>query len=109
MFKFKSADKFDIMLSNPPYIKTREAKSLLKNKVIDDPLVALDGGVDGLHYYRGLKKIADNYLRDSGMAFFEFGLGQKDDIKTIFGSNYTTSFIKDYSNIDRIVCIKKAM
>ena len=100
---------YDVIISNPPYIKKEEISSLDKD-VLCEPILALDGGVDGLDFYR---KIADNsykFLRDGGTLYLECGIGQASDVKAIFESakQYKNiEIVKDINGIDRILKIKK--
>ena len=100
---------FDVILSNPPYIKKGDISSLEKD-VLCEPILALDGGVDGLDFYR---KIADNsykFLNSNGTIYLECGIGQASDIKAIFEGvkQYKDiEIIKDINGVDRILKIKK--
>lgn len=69
-------DKFDFVVSNPPYIKSGEIKNLEK-EVLYDPLTALDGGADGLDSYRVLLGNVDKYMKKNGFFAFEMGYDQK--------------------------------
>ena len=91
--------KFDIIISNPPYIKESDLKSLQK-EVKKEPKSALDGGKDGLKFYRIIKENYKNYLAEGGRLFLEFGYDQAKDIKNIFGEN--TIIHKDLEGLDRI-------
>ena len=100
---------FDVILSNPPYIKKGDISSLDKD-VLCEPILALDGGIDGLDFYR---KIADNsykFLNNNGTIYLECGIGQASDIKAIFEGvkQYKDiEIIKDINGVDRILKIKK--
>lgn len=87
----KINDKFDIIVSNPPYIKTDIIKTLSK-EVQNEPHLALDGGKDGLDFYRRIIKEARNYLNEEGMLFLEIGFDQRLDVYDILVEN-------DYKNI----------
>ncbi len=99
---------FDIVLSNPPYIKTGVIKTLDKT-VQNEPLIALDGGEDGLDFYRDISKKARENLNDDGYIIFEIGYDQAQDVCDILKENdYTTTVIKkDLSNNDRVIISKK--
>lgn len=101
-------EKFDIIVSNPPYIKSCDIKSLDENVKNYDPLISLDGGTDGLNSYKEIAKISKNILSKNGIIFLEVGYDQAKDVKTIFSHYGFTSFeiIKDLNEIDRIVIIK---
>ncbi len=102
-------DNFDIIVSNPPYIKTRIIKTLDK-QVQNEPHIALDGGEDGLEYYKIIVKNARNYLRINGYLCVEIGYDQKIQVKNIiekeniFDNIYTK--IDLYGN-DRIIIAKR--
>ena len=98
-------EKFDIIVSNPPYIETDLIKNLSK-QVQNEPKIALDGGVDGLLFYRKLIKEAPNFLNDNGYICMEIGYNQKE--KVIELAKQEKSFskieaIKDLSGNDRVI------
>lgn len=96
---------FDIIVSNPPYIPTGQLASLPEN-VKREPVLALDGGSDGLDFYRVIIDQSEKFLRWPGWLFLEIGDGQKPDIEKLFeqkGIFSEINFIKDYSGTDRIV------
>lgn len=96
--------KFDIIVSNPPYIRT-EVINTLPEEVKNEPHLALDGMEDGLYFYREIIKQAKEYLNKNGMVFFEIGYDQKDDVMNLFKENgYINIYSKkDYGQNDRIV------
>ena len=96
--------KFDIIVSNPPYIRT-EVINTLSEEVKNEPHIALDGMEDGLYFYREIIKQAKEYLNKNGMVFFEIGYDQKDDVMNLFKENgYINIYSKkDYGQNDRIV------
>lgn len=104
MFKNVSG-QFDLILSNPPYIESDTCLNLDREVKDYDPILALDGGEDGLNFYRIIK---DNmkYLKTGGKLVMEIGFNQGEAIKKIF-KDYNTKVIKDYSNNDRIVVVEK--
>ena len=91
--------KFDIIVSNPPYIKTDIIPTLSK-EVQNEPKIALDGGKDGLKFYRTIKKQIENYLNDSGYVLMEIGYNQKDEVLGIFEN---AECVQDYSGNDRVI------
>ena len=100
---------FDFVVSNPPYISTAEIEAL-QPEVKYEPHMALDGGKDGLDFYRRIINKVPRYLRKDGFLIMEMGFNQKDAIKNIFqktGYFETIELIKDYNNIDRIIIAKK--
>ena len=97
--------KFDLIVSNPPYITTREMLELPHSVAGYEPRMALHGGEDGLKFYRA---IAANYakaLKSGGYLCFEFGEEQGDDICAILESNGYTIIqrVKDYNDTERAV------
>lgn len=101
----KRKRKFDIIVSNPPYIPTREIEKLDKNVKECDPVLALDGGEDGLDFYRTIISQAPSRLNPKGKIFFEVGKGQAVAVKKLLRENGFEEIktIKDYSKIERIV------
>lgn len=102
--KFK-AKKFDIIVSNPPYIKS-DVINQLDIQVKNEPHLALDGGVDGLEFYRLIADNANLYLKDNGMLFLEIGYDQRDSVIKLLKKNNFYSDIyskKDLGGNDRIV------
>ena len=99
-------DKYDCIISNPPYIKSdEEIEDIVKN---NEPHLALYGGVDGLDYYRRILKSIKNYLNDKFLIAFEIGETQKDDIVSIIKDNLDNVEIitkKDLSGRDRMIFI----
>lgn len=102
-------EKFDLIVSNPPYIK-RAIINTLSKEVQDEPHIALDGGDDGLDFYRRIIKEGFNYVNTNGRIFMEIGYDQKEDIKEIIGKinkesnlNICSNFYKDLSQNDRVV------
>jgi release factor glutamine methyltransferase len=98
---------FDIIVSNPPYIKSSDIAYLQPEIRGWEPLTALDGGEDGLRYYREILSNAKKYLVEGGVIILEIGEGQAGHVSEIVKDNglKNISFIKDYAGIDRIVSI----
>lgn len=97
--------KFDIIVSNPPYIK-REVIETLDKQVKDyEPYNALEGGVDGLDFYRAITKQAKNYLKKGGILAYEVGHDQSEDVSKLMEiDGYTNIYtLKDLQQIDRVV------
>lgn len=97
--------KFDIIVSNPPYIKLEDINYLSK-EVKKEPKIALNGGIDGLDFYRKIAKNAKEYLKLGGYLCFEIGYDQKDDVIEIIKNeeNYKNIYSKkDLCGNDRIV------
>ena len=103
---FKNINKkFDIIVSNPPYIETDTIKTLSK-EVQSEPLIALDGGKDGLDFYRTIVSESYNYLAHNGTILVEIGYNQKEKVTNIFkksGKYKTIECIKDLSSNDRVI------
>ena len=95
--------RFDIIVSNPPYIKSEDILTLQKEVKDFEPNIALDGGEDGLDFYRKICSNAKNYLNDNGILLLECGYNQAQEIKNLLVDAKSVEIIKDYENIDRIV------
>ncbi len=101
-------DRFDIIVSNPPYIARKEFETLQK-EVLKEPRVALDGGEDGLDFYRKIIHAAPGHLNPDGHILFEIGFGQADEIRKIIESGGAFKAIeikKDFNDIERIAIAK---
>ena len=97
----------DIIISNPPYIKTDELKDL-QEEVQFEPAIALDGGEDGLVFYRALKNNWFPFLNRDGLMILECGENQSKDILEIFlTSAKGARIIEDGQGIERIIVLKK--
>lgn len=105
MFTNLNEEKFDIIVSNPPYIRTKVIKTLEK-KVQNEPYIALDGGEDGLYFYKEIVKNAYQYLKFKGYLCMEIGFDQKIDVIELienedkFENTYSK---KDLYDNDRII------
>lgn len=95
--------KFDVILTNPPYIKSADIETLQTEVKDFEPKLALDGGEDGLDFYKRIFSEAQNYLNASGVIIAECGAGQAEEIKRIAAGKFSVSVVKDYENIDRII------
>ena len=114
--KFKQSDlfsnvkykKFDVIVSNPPYIKTDDIPLLAPEVKNFDPTIALDGGADGLYFYRRIGEEAPKFLRAGGKLFLEIGIRQGAKVKKILTDNFEDiKILKDYNGIQRIVVATK--
>ena len=97
--------KFDIIVSNPPYIKRKVIETLDKQVKDFEPYNALEGGVDGLDFYRKITKQGKNYLNKGGFLAYEVGHDQSEDVsKLMKNDGYTNIYTrKDLQQIDRVV------
>ena len=105
LFKQLPKEKYDIIVSNPPYIKKEIIKSL-DNEVQNEPKIALDGGYDGLDFYRKIINNADEFLKFTGYVCLEIGYDQKDDVLELFeskGKYVDATCKKDLFDNDRVV------
>lgn len=95
--------KFDIIVSNPPYVASPEIGGLQKEIAFEPPL-ALDGGGDGLDFYRRIIKGAGDFLVQGGLIALEIGIGQAEAVKALLEDSgfINIKFIKDYNYITRI-------
>ena len=104
MFK-NIGGRFDIIVSNPPYIKPCDIKELMPEVRDFEPYSALDGGEDGLDFYRIIAKEAGEHFSGDGMLFLEIGYDQGDDVTKLLEEcgYHDISVIKDYAGLDRVV------
>lgn len=105
---FSNTNKFDIIVSNPPYIREDIIKTLPK-EVQKEPYKALNGGKDGLYFYREIVNNVQNFLNPKGYLALEIGYDQKEDVKRILEKNKFKNIYskKDLSGNDRIVIGKR--
>jgi release factor glutamine methyltransferase len=101
---------FDLIISNPPYIPSAEIATLQSEVRDFDPRGALDGGADGLDFYRKLAVEAKPFLKPGGKIMLEFGDGQADAVRTIFeAEKWIVEAVKeDYSHRARILIAKSS-
>ncbi|MCQ2735423.1 MAG: peptide chain release factor N(5)-glutamine methyltransferase [Alphaproteobacteria bacterium] len=104
-------DKFDVIVSNPPYIPSIDIAKLDDEVKKYDPRIALDGGADGYNSYRRIAELAPDILKDEGFLILEAGYNQAEDIRRICEKNNMTHFktVKDLAGINRCVIMKKAV
>ncbi len=102
----KRRRRFDIIVSNPPYIPSNDIPKLDKNVRECDPSLALDGGEDGLDFYRAIAKELPKRLNAGGQVFFEIGKGQARAVRKILREAGLEDIktVKDYNKIERFVC-----
>lgn len=100
---------YDLIVSNPPYIK-KEVLQTLDKQVQKEPILALDGGEDGLSFYRNILKKASNYLTKEGAIFLEIGYDQKKEVINIINETKQYQDIeckKDLAKRDRVIMGRK--
>ena len=108
LFEQINGEKFDIIVSNPPYIKNEEIK-LLSKQVQNEPYIALAGGEDGLDFYRKIIDEAYKHINKNGYLCLEIGYDQKEDLIKLIKQNENYEYencIKDLSNNDRCIIAK---
>ena len=96
-------DKFDIIVSNPPYIDRKDEVTMQDNVLKYDPHLALFAEEEGMYFYRKIIEQANDYLNENGVIFFEIGYDQKDKIIKLADMNgYSAEVYKDINGRDRI-------
>lgn len=102
-------EKYDVIISNPPYIETEEIEKLESNVKDYEPRRALDGGSDGLDFYKRIFENSGEYLVNAGIIAVEIGCNQADAVKSIAEKNgfEDIKVIKDLSGLDRVVTAKR--
>lgn len=97
--------KFDIIVSNPPYIRSDVIDTLMPEVREHEPLLALDGGADGLDFYRRIIDESKKYLYGGGMLFLEIGYDQREDVSALMeeAGFLEVRAVKDYAGLDRVV------
>jgi release factor glutamine methyltransferase len=103
MFKNIQEKDFDIIVSNPPYIETDVIKTL-PTEVRNEPIIALDGGKDGLKFYKIILSEYKKYLKKDGYLLLEIGYNQAKSVGELINLNY--SIIEDLAGNDRVIIIK---
>lgn len=100
-------DKFDIIVSNPPYIAHDDKKTIKENVLNYDPHLALFADEEGMYFYRNIIEKSRPYLNEKGIMFFEIGYDQKEKIITLGENNkFETVVYKDINGRDRIAVLK---
>lgn len=107
--EIEGLSKADIIVSNPPYIKTNDIEDL-QSEVQQEPHMALDGGADGLDFYRVIANEWNNYIKDGGSLFLEIGEDQGEDVSKLLNNSNMINIevIKDLYDNDRIVRANKS-
>lgn len=103
LFEPVRGKKFHAVISNPPYIPTKDL-STLQAEVQREPKIALDGGVDGLNFYRRIAEDAPNFLFKGGFVAVEIGINQADAVKNFFKKKFANvEILRDLAGIERVV------
>lgn len=97
---------FDVILSNPPYIRSDEVLKLMPEVLVHEPHLALDGHEDGLFFYEILARESGRFLKPSGMLIMEIGYDQADEVSCLLENNNFTDVrvIRDLAGLNRVVC-----
>ena len=103
----KIEGKFDLIISNPPYIDSEEIDLLDKEVKDNDPILALDGGEFGLKYYNIIHENLRKHLNDNGMLIIEIGEDQKELLASLFNDFNLVESIQDYAGLDRVMVFKR--
>ena len=104
--QYKNEDnRFDVIVSNPPYIPTKDIDELSEEVRLHDPVLALDGDTDGRKFYKAITKQSVNYLKENGYLCYEIGYNQAEDVRNIMEQcGYSgIKVIKDLAGLDRVV------
>lgn len=101
----KVEGRYDIIVSNPPYIKSDVILGLMEEVREYEPMLALDGGNDGLTFYRKIIKESSRFLNGGGMLFFEIGYDQGKEVSRLMqeAGFLEVRIVKDYAGLDRVV------
>lgn len=98
-------EKYDVIVSNPPYIESGVIPTLMEEVRAHEPLQALDGGEDGLFFYRQITREAAGYLKRGGTLFYEIGYQQAQAVSGLMAEQgyCAIEVVKDYAGLDRVV------
>lgn len=97
--------KYDCIVSNPPYIASREVDVLMEEVRDHEPRMALDGGEDGLYFYRKIAVQSPKYLNDRGRIFLEIGFDQGEAVAGLLAPAFDeVRIVQDLAGLDRVVC-----
>ena len=101
----KVSGVFDIIVSNPPYIRTGEIEALMPEVRKHEPQIALEGGADGLIFYRRIIEGLRSHLTENGRVFFEIGCDQAEAVKQLLAQEGFEEIVvrKDFSGLDRVI------
>lgn len=107
LFQAQNGQSFDVIVCNPPYIKHDELAKLEKKVRNFEPMLALDGGKDGLNFYRRISDEGKSHLNTGGVLFLEIGATQGEDIKSIFKEYSNCVVEKDLQGNERFAIVTK--
>jgi release factor glutamine methyltransferase len=98
--------KFDLIVSNPPYVSEKDFETLDPELKIHEPKIALTDYADGISFYKQIIEVSDQILNRPGKIYFELGMGQSTQVLRYFEQRDFSNIkvTKDYSGIDRIIC-----
>ena len=101
----KDMPQYDILISNPPYIRSAEIEELMEEVRDHDPRLALDGHEDGLYFYRKIVSEGKDFLKENGWMLFEIGYDQGEAVKALMRENgfFDVQIVKDLTGLDRVV------
>lgn len=107
----KEGGKYDILISNPPYIATEEIETLMEEVRLHDPRKALDGMEDGLYFYRKITEEAGEYLKPGGWLLYEIGCTQGEAVSEMLRNAgfEKVQVVKDLPGLDRVVMGQKPL
>lgn len=102
-----SLGKFDLIVSNPPYVSVNDFESLEPELKVHEPRIALTDNSNGISFYKRIIEVSDQILDKHGKIYFELGMGQSMQVKNLFEQNGFNNILmtKDYSGIDRIISV----
>lgn len=107
LFESLGCRRFDVIISNPPYIRSGDIRKLQREVRDFEPIGALDGGQDGLVFYRKIIGESPGHLNERGLLAFEVGYDQAAEVASLMGCLYSDiEIFKDLSGIDRVVAGK---
>ncbi len=106
---YTTTKKYDLIMSNPPYIPSNVVTEILSNHTVDDPVISLDGGITGLELYHAIKRFAQKSLIKGGIIILEHGYDQKNAMIEIFNNDgfVYKECIVDYGQNDRGCIIER--
>lgn len=107
----KDTKRYDMLISNPPYIPTKEIEELMEEVRFHDPRLALDGHEDGLYFYRVITEEAKKYLKSGGWLLYEIGCSQGKDVSELLKNAgfENIAIVKDLPGLDRVVLGQKKL